>query len=505
MTEKLFFNASANLVGYIIIGTLNLVLAGLIIRNWGLDGYGIFILIRLLTPIGYFNILDFGMFESTVRNIAKYRSSCTEINRVFSLTASYFICVGIFTSALMFLFGKYPIEFLNLNTSLEMDLDAILSLEQLLILVQIPLFIMIFLESVLKGYEKFLLLRIADLLVVISCLVLLIFRSSIDISLFSFIVVYYSVLGLKLALLLIFVSKTNLNIRKIGFPSISIQRDIFRHSSTMGVGKLISTSIEYLPLVGLSNFASVEVAGAYDAIMRIPKFLKSLMGNINSVIVPYAASLTKVDFDESKAILINSATKYQSMLFAPVLILGLVFSEDILNFWIGSSYSTYSNSMKLCFVVPLLILFIGAASSVSVSDQSVIKSLNYINAIRMISYVGVGLLLMQANTLEAFIYANIISYSCTEVLVLKLFRKRLGVSILDLTKPVLSSVFVSAIVLVFGHELLKLRDEVNPFLDLFVAGVCLAVIATIFYIFGLSDVEKRKLQALIKDRTPYGG
>ena len=121
MLEKLFLNASVNLVGYVIIGALNLILTGLIIRAWGLDGYAVFILIRLLTPIGYFNILDFGMFESTVRNIAKYRSSTKEVNQVFPLSLLYIICVGALTSLLMLFLGGHLLGFLGLNDTLKLD------------------------------------------------------------------------------------------------------------------------------------------------------------------------------------------------------------------------------------------------------------------------------------------------------------------------------------------------------------------------------------------------
>ena len=196
-------NASKNTIGYLIIGVLNLILMGSIIRSFGLDGYGAFILIRLLTPLGYFNILDFGMFESTVRNIAKYRSSINYVNQVFSISLLYILCVGTLTSLFIFFLGEHLLVFLGLNEALTSGSRPTDSWVLFLVIIQIPLFIMFFVESVIKGYEKFLLLRLIDVFVVSGCLILLAFWHDNNIQISDFIFTYYAFLGFKLITLII--------------------------------------------------------------------------------------------------------------------------------------------------------------------------------------------------------------------------------------------------------------------------------------------------------------
>ena len=477
---------------------------GLIIRSWGLDGYAAFILIKLLTPIGYFNILDFGMFDSTVRNIAKYRSSVKEINQVFPISLLYITCVGALTALLIFFLGEQLLEFLGLNEAVRFGSESKVSWAMFLVIIQIPLFIMLFLESVLKGYEKFLLLRLIDLFAVLSCLILLMIWPDNGMELWIFIFAYYAFLGFKLITLLLFLAYSDIRLYRFSSPSVAVRKDVFKHSSTMGVGKLISTTVENFPLIVLSGLGNLELAGAFDAIMRIPRFIKSVMGAVNNVIVPYAAALSKFDFDYSKASLVILTTKYQSIVFAPLLIIGLIFSEQILFFWIGQEYVAYSARMKLCFIVPIMILCIGATSSVSISDQKILKALNYINMIRLFIYVLLSFVLLKYFTLEAFIYANIISYGFCEIFTLRLFRHHFRISIMALIKPVLLSGTISSIILTFGHSLLLWIGMTDIFYALVAVGCLLIAVWFALYSLGLSSLERHNLVTMMRNQISNG-
>ena len=94
MSERFFANVQINLVGFGIVACLNLLLIGLIVRGWGLEAYGIFVVFRVLTPLGFFNVLDFGILESTVRNVARYRSFGHEIGQVGMFSFLFVLFVG---------------------------------------------------------------------------------------------------------------------------------------------------------------------------------------------------------------------------------------------------------------------------------------------------------------------------------------------------------------------------------------------------------------------------
>jgi len=491
-------------MGYLVIGVFNLLLMGLIIRSWGLEGYAAFLLIRLLTPIGYFNILDFGMFDSTVRNVAKYRSAVKEINQVFPISLLYIICVGALTALLIFVVGEQLLEFLGLNEAVRFGSESKFSWVMFLVIIQVPLFIMLFIESVLKGYEKFLLLRLIDLVVVLSCVLLLIIWPDNAMELWVFIFAYYAFLGIKLITLLLFLAASDIRVYRFSSLPIAVRKDVFRHSSTMGIGKLISTSVEYVPLIALSGLGNLEVAGAFDAIMRIPRFIKSVMGAVNNVIVPYAAALNKFDFDHSKASLVTLTTKYQSMVFAPLLLVGLIFSEQILSFWIGQDYVAYSVSMKLCFIVPIIILCIGAGSSVSISNQIILKALNSINLLRLFIYILLSFVLLKYFTFEAFIYANIVSYSFCVIFMLRIFRRHFTIAIKNLIKPVLLSACISAIILTLGHRLFLLVGITDIFYAMVAIGSLLIAVWFTIYTLGLSSLEKQNLVIMVRNQFSNG-
>ena len=494
MLEKLFFNASVNTVGYAIIGVLNLLLTGVIIREWGLDGYGFFILIRLLTPLGYFNILDYGMFESTVRNIAKYRDSPQNLNQVFPVSLGYIGVVSILTSLLFLIFGGHLTQFVGLADSAKAHPISVL---HFIALLQIPLFLMLFFEAVIKGFEKFHILRAIDIIVVASSICLIIFWPNNGLTIVQFIYYFYGVLALKLMALIAFASGRGIEMSKFNFQSSAVRRDIFSHSSTVGFGKIVSTSIEYIPIVMLAGFANIGLAGAYDVIMKIPRFIKSIMGQVNGVVVPYAASLKKNEFDKSKAELVLALTKYQSIVFAPIFTFGLVFSEQILGVWLGDNYTHLTAQMQLCFLVPIIILGIGASSSVAVSNQKILKSLNYINTVRLIIYTFLSFILFQEFTLSAFIFANIISYGLTTIFVLRLFGYHFALNPNLLVRPVVVNILFSALIFSCIKVTVVTENSLNILALVVVASSGLGISYVASYLFGLSLDEKISLRNLV--------
>ena len=192
------------------------------------------------------------------------------------------------------------------------------------------------------------------------------------------------------------------------------------------------------------------------------------------------------------------------MVFAPLLVVGLIFSEQILSFWIGREYVAYSLSMKLCFIVPIIILCIGASSSVSISNQKILKALNSINLLRFFIYLLFSYALLKYYTLEAFIYANIVSYSFCEILMLRIFRHHFTIAIKDLIKPVLLSASISAIIVTLGHRLFLFFGITDIFYALMVIGSLLIAVWFTLYALGLSSLERQNLVIMVRNQFSNG-
>ena len=108
-------------------------------------------------------------------------------------------------------------------------------------------------------------------------------------------------------------------------------------------------------------------------------------------------------------------------------------------------------------------------------------------------------ILFEKFPLEAFIFANIISYGFTGILVLRLFRHHFGVLIRELTKPVLLSVSISAIILAFGLEIFIWAGDTDPLFALIAAAGSLAATCFALYSQLLSRSEKQKFVTFVRN------
>jgi len=89
------------------------------------------------------------------------------------------------------------------------------------------------------------------------------------------------------------------------------------------------------PLVGL--LLGPAAVGLYDAVVRLPRFVKSLFGLISSTVFPLASRL-RSDNDEGG----TGKLAYYGILGAvlvtwPTAIAAAIFSKPILGFWVGTS------------------------------------------------------------------------------------------------------------------------------------------------------------------------
>ena len=464
---------------------------GQIINVWGINAYGFFILFRLLTPLGYLNVFDFGMIESNIRNVSYYKSSTKNIREVGFIGLSYFIILGIIISLFIFIFGDQIFSLLGITNLQADDYRTINNLVIFSALIQTPLFLMLYFESILKGYEQFKALRVLEIVTMLACIFLIYLFSLFDNTMERFLYAFYGLLLLKMLSLFLFIFKWYPNIFFIKLPSKKIKNDVFSHSSTLGIGKFISTTLDNFPIVMLSIVFGPAVSGIFDVIMRLPRYIKVIMGSVNTALIPYVSSLNDLDFSKTKEKIVSSATKYQIYFFIPFLVLCLIYSEQILFFWIGDQYINYTNEMQLCFIVPILISLIGASSSSSMSNQKILKKLNYINFLRLAIYFIISFILINFMSLTAFIYANIISYIVSLILQIPIYIKNYDIKLAHLMGPFINCLLLSFVILYLSQYFIIKIYEITLLSIILTLVINLLIIFTILWKFGLSKIEKK--------------
>ncbi|KKO21067.1 MAG: hypothetical protein DCC43_00865 [Candidatus Brocadia sp.] len=119
LRKKYVKNSFLNVSGWLWLAIVNVVTTPYIFHKLGYDQYGILSLV--LTVLGYFAFLDFGLGDAVIKFVAHYNTlkDYRKINRIISSIFLLYLAIGIVGGVLIFLFAKYfalnlfkvPLEF----------------------------------------------------------------------------------------------------------------------------------------------------------------------------------------------------------------------------------------------------------------------------------------------------------------------------------------------------------------------------------------------------------
>ena len=208
------------------------------------------------------------------------------------------------------------------------------------------------------------------------------------------------------------------------------------------------------------------MVGVYDTVMRIPRYVKSIMGAVNTAIVPHVSATGDLQVERRLDFQTASFTKYQGLVFCPLLVFLFIYSSEILHYWLGAAQVEYASYLQIALLYPLFVIIVGASSTVSVSDKDILHQLNIINGVRLIIYVFTLASLLSFADLGAFFAATLLSYLVSVALQLRTYKKFLNIRTADLIVPWLTAVASALFIFGIGRELVGLVGNPESYLCL---------------------------------------
>ncbi len=436
-TGALVTNGAANAVTFAIVGVINLVIVSLLIRTFGLDGYGLFVIARLLLPTGLLALFDFGLPEATTRYVAYHGTDLARQRIVVTASLAATFAIALVVALGLYLARDLLVQSIQVGSAANaVSLDRMVLL---LVMSMVPLFIGVIIESILKGMERFVAIRavelVAAILFLLGVLWAIAHRAAID----DVVLTLIATLVLRYVLLTI----TLLYLR--GAMLVPLTRDedeglrgpFFRHGLAVMWGKILSLININFASVVLSLTTSVALVGIFDAIMRLPRFVKAIMGQVNSVLIPFTAKLYSQDDGERIARLLEKGTALQMYLFAPALLAAAWYAPEIMAYWLGDVLAAYANWLALMFGWGILIIFIGVGSAMAVAKVEALHQLNRASLFQLVANVAIALGLMAWYPIEAFLLATFVSTLLIVPYIALVLRREFGFRYARLFVPLL--------------------------------------------------------------------
>ncbi|MDP4540577.1 hypothetical protein Q9K01_13170 [Qipengyuania sp. DY56-A-20] len=475
MFASLIRNIFITGMAYAVISVVGLVLAPVLIATYGLAGYGQILLARVFLPSAAFGFLDLGIGENTTRVVATARAdgSWETAGKALLLLLIIALVVSATTAGALAWFASNLAVWMSIEPDQRSSFVIVLLITAALLPV---LFLSLIAEGVLKGFESFERLRACEIASALTYAGLAFGAvaggygpNSVSLALLA---------GLTLRFLLAAIWAVSL-LRKhplrLTKSTTEVRAELFAWSGTMLSNKVLGTlqTQAAAPLLGL--LVGPAAVGLFDAIVRLPRFVKSIFSLLSATVLPLAARLRAAQDAAATTRLAQVGVLSAFVICAPPAVIAATFSYSILEHWIGERVTPFWMWQALMFTVPLVNVVVNFGGSILLADRRSTIALNRLAFVQVVLQLGLSLILLRWIEPWSFVLGQVVSVLVVMPLQLSLLKGRLNLSS-SIGMRMMGVVGVAAFI-AGALYLLEPRPSIPMLLAQSVAGSALAWLA----------------------------
>lgn len=329
------------------------IVAGLIYTPWmiqqiGKSSYGLYVLVTAF--LSYF-VMDFGLGQTIARFLAKYRieGNVEKTNQILGVTTRLYLYIN----ALLF-FILLTVYFFISNIFIELQPDEIEKFKVIYIIAgsfSLLSFPFMPLDGVLIAYEKFIVLKLCDIISKVGIIILMVFAILLGYKLYALVAINAVIGILIIVIKLIYLSKTtNLKI-DFDYKSKVLIKELFKFSfwiSVIGIAQRLLINIAPLILGIVSGTTQITL---FSIGIIIEGYTWTFAHALNGLFLPKVSRLEtqKNNLHEVTNLMIRVG-RIQLILMG-LLIIGLItLGKEFIMLWMGADFK------DSYYVVVLLIL-----------------------------------------------------------------------------------------------------------------------------------------------------
>lgn len=375
MFRRLFLNTVFSGAAFLVAGLIGLIIVPILIKAYGIALFGLIVLARMLLPTGVLALFDFGFSEIAAQSVARARETGEWLtaSRDVSLLIFGAAGVGAILALGLFWLAPYVGDIFRIDSSQRESFLAVVRVTGLALLVMFPALVF---EGIVKGFENYAIVRAAE---VFGTLVYATVAVGLAYGGFGYDTVAYAFLCsmlLRYALLLVAAYRLGvrheLRLRKSDmFANV---REIAGRCRQMAASRLIGVLQSQAPVPVLGVLLGPSAVGVYDVLARLPRFAKSVIGLLNSALLPVAARIEASDDVGRMRSLGTWGVIVSSFVALPPLATVALFSEPLLRLWVGHGFSGLWGWHAFMLVIPAASALVGfGATSLLVRPMALSK------------------------------------------------------------------------------------------------------------------------------------
>ena len=473
---------------------MGLVLVGFIVDEYGLAIFGLLMLVRSFMPGTLFSVLDCGLPDFVTRSAPRDLESGKNAEALGTATASALVlgCIGLLLAVPLVVAPDFSAR---LFFGLDPEHRALLAPAIVAHGLVLPLlFVGVIAEGALRGQEAFKALRLVDV-----CATLL--YSAVALAL---IYVHASPVDLALAFLGSHVLRATATIaiaaRGYRAPSSRAFRPNFRllYEERAYLRAVVGRRIggrfaSQLPRLVISHVLGPAATGLFEAILRLPVFLRSLITLVNSAVMPV---VVRMNASGGKAELSELAVQGPRLLLAFASLTSLptiCLARPLLHLWLGTEVEPYWPWFAALCALPLFSASVGFWNAMGRAELDFLRKASVIAVIQTAIVVAVAAPLLTTLQVPAIWLGMFCSLLYAAPAYLLLNARKWSLSPWRLAFPVAAVLAASIPAAAFGAALVHWVD-LDSWPRLISAFAAISVVQVLMLaIFIVRPAERRSL------------
>jgi len=403
MLKRLVQNTVVSAIVFGLVAILGVVVIPIIIQTWGVAEFGIIVLTRLFLPSGLIGVLDFGLSEVTTQVVARareHRDRRLGGSQILLLTLMS-VLLGIAMSLAIWFAAPLIVAQFKIAPADIASFNNMLLATAASNLLMFPALVW---EGIVKGFERYGLLRICELLTTVLYVGAVIYAARSG-QPYEVVTYCYLVSSLLRALILLGASVAALRRTRVraARPAPGVTREILLRCLLVMQGKLIGGIVAPIQPFLIGLYIGPQAVGVYDTLLRIPRLAKVVTSLLTAALLPVVSRLDQRN-DPAQFNRFGEA----GIMLLPVVavtpcVAAAVMSPAIMHVWIGPQIAAFAPWMGVAFIVTICSQYVTFGNTVFLTRTKVQARLNMLMMLHLVIWAVITFAVVPLLAERAFI------------------------------------------------------------------------------------------------------
>ena len=390
MIKRLIQNTIISTVAFGAAAILGLIVIPVIIRTWGVTEFGLIVITRLLLPSGMMAVLDLGLSEVATQVVARAREhrDWNLVGRQLSFLTVLSILLAVTLCGSIWFGAPYLALLMKVDAAHVERFTDILHYTALANLVLVPALVW---EGTVKGFERYNLLRMSEFASTLAYVALTVWASTASAPFEVIAYIYLATLVIRaLAVLVATVTALTKKSARFAAWTSEIRRELLLRCLLLLQGKLIGGITGPIQPFAVGLLFGPTAVGIYDALVRLSRVSKVVVGLLTSALLPVASRLDERGSTTTFQRLGELGLIMLPMFTLPPLAAAAILSPEIMQLWIGPLLAPYAVWMGLSFVIPICTQYLVIGNVIFLTRVDIQARLNLLLMLQLLIWAVVS-------------------------------------------------------------------------------------------------------------------